>query len=187
MRAAARGVVEGGPAGGGRAGGRGSALGGPRGVCLRLPAAPPRSTAARDLHERVATRVKSGGGAGRWRGGYTRGGAGLVTGVWGACACACRPHGRGAHAEAAERRRKRPARTGRARQGRWRGRLWGYSATPEHHLGEEGRGASGTLLAPIDRREEMPTRKVASATESSRHRRSTRKVRRRTAASQAHQ
>ena len=34
-----------------------------------------------------------------------------------------------------------------ARQGQWRGRLW---------------GASGALLAPIDRREEMPTRKVAS-------------------------
>ena len=68
-------------AGGGQgAGGRG----GPRGVCLRVPAAPPRSTAARDLHERVATRVKGGGGAGRWRGGYTRGGVGLVTGVWGA-------------------------------------------------------------------------------------------------------
>ena len=40
----------------------------------------PRKRPAR----RGSTRVKGGGGAGRWRGGYTRGGVGLVTGVWGA-------------------------------------------------------------------------------------------------------
>jgi len=62
------------------------------------------------------------------------------------CACACRPHGRGAHAAAAERRSKRPARSG-----------------PTRVRGEAGcmRGSA----APLDRREEMPTRKVASAPE----------------------
>ena len=91
---------------------------------------------------RGSTRVKGVGGgravAGGLHPGSMPGRVGLVTGVWGACACACRPHGRGAHAEAAERRSKRPARTGWARQGRWRGRLWGYTRTPPR--GGEARG-----------------------------------------------
>ena len=73
-----------------------------------------------------------------------------------ACACACRPHRRGAPQQAT------CAKGVDARQGRWRGQAGG--ATPEHPRGEGDRGLSAALLAPIDRREEMPTRKVASAT-----------------------
>ena len=65
----------------GRAGGAGGRLRrAARRHCLRVPAAPPRSAAASDLHEgrRRASRVVAGeSGAGRWRGGYTRGGVGL--------------------------------------------------------------------------------------------------------------
>ena len=102
-----RGVQRDGRGGKGRPGGGGRGQGGgPRGVCLRVPAAPPRSAAASDLREggRRASRAVAGAG-------------------------------------------------------------WG--ATPEYHLGGRGQGrqgAGGALRAPIDRREEMPTRKVASAT-----------------------
>jgi hypothetical protein len=67
---------------------------------------------------------------------------------------------------AAERRSKRPARRGPTRvKGGGGGRLGGYARIP--HRGEgsgEIQGAGGALRAPIDRREEMPMRKVASAT-----------------------
>ena len=67
---------------------------------------------------------------------------------------------------AAERRSKRPARRGSTRvKGGGGGRLGGYARIP--HRGEgsgEIQGAGGALRAPIDRREEMPMRKVASAT-----------------------
>ena len=57
--------------------GQGSA---PCGVCLRVPAAPPWSAAASDLHEGDRRASRELAGAGRWRGGYTRG---ACRGGWG--------------------------------------------------------------------------------------------------------
>ena len=117
----------------------------------------------RKVRRRNAGRVR----AGRWgREGRPEGGGGGGEGTKGGAARGVPARADRTAAEHTPRGRGAPqqatcAKRADARQGRWRGQAVGL--LHQKAVGKR-EGARGALLAPLDRREEMPTRKVASAT-----------------------